>query len=83
MVRTECAHCKTPMELTIDSDLNYTVEPIQHPDMSGLDNATSRSSPAPRRDCDRGVNEKGCEPMVFMPDVDLLNLQEEGIINAF
>ncbi len=52
-VRTECAHCKTPMELMIDSDLNYTVK------------------------------EKGCEPMVFMPDVDLLNLQEESIINAF
>ncbi len=29
------------------------------------------------------VKEKGCEPMVFMPDVDLLNLQEESIINAF
>lgn len=52
-MRTECAHCKTPMELTIDSDLNYTVK------------------------------ENGCEPVVFMPDVDLLNLREESIINAF
>jgi hypothetical protein len=41
------------MELTIDSELHYT------------------------------VREKGCEPMVFMPDVDLLNLREESIINAF
>jgi hypothetical protein len=41
------------MEMTIDSDLNYTVK------------------------------EKGGEPMVFMPDVDLLNLQEENIINIF
>jgi len=23
-VRTECAHCKKPMELTIDSELNYS-----------------------------------------------------------
>ncbi len=52
-VRTECAHCKTPIELTIDSDLNYTVK------------------------------EKECEPMIFMPDVDLLNLRDESIINAF
>ncbi len=41
------------MELTIDSDLNYTAK------------------------------ERGCEPMVFMPDVDLLNLEDESIINAF
>ncbi len=41
------------MEMTIDSDLNYT------------------------------VREKGCEPMVFMPDVDLLKLEDESIINAF
>jgi hypothetical protein len=52
-VRTECAHCKAPMELTIDSDLNYK------------------------------VRDKGCEPIVFMPDVDLLNLDDESIINAF
>lgn len=52
-VRTECAHCKTPMELTIDSELNYT------------------------------VRENGCKPVIFMPDVDLLNLRDESIINAF
>ena len=52
-VRTECAHCKTPMDMTIDSDLNITVK-----------NSDSR-------------------PMVFIPDVDLLNLKEESIINAF
>ncbi len=52
-VRTECAHCRTPIEMTIDSDLNYTVK------------------------------DKSCEPLVFMPDVDLLNLEDESIINAF
>jgi hypothetical protein len=29
------------------------------------------------------VKENGCEPMVFMPDVDLLTLEDENIINAF
>ena len=52
-VRTECAHCKTPMEMTIDSDLNITVKDTES------------------------------RPMVFMPDVDLLNLKEESIISAF
>ena len=52
-VRTECAHCKTPMEMTIDSDLNIKIK-----------DSESR-------------------PMVFVPDVDLLNLKEESIINAF
>ncbi len=52
-VRTECAHCKEPMELTIDSDLNFTVK------------------------------DGGRAPMVFIPDVDLLTLQDESIINAF
>jgi hypothetical protein len=42
-----------PMELTIGSDLNFTVK------------------------------EKGCEPMIFVPDVDLLTLEDESIINAF
>ena len=52
-VRTECAHCKTPMEMTIDSDLNITVK------------------------------DRESRPMAFMPDVDLLNIKEENIINAF
>ena len=52
-VRTECAHCKTPMEMTIDSDLDITVK------------------------------DSDSKPMVFIPDVDLLNLKEESIINAF
>lgn len=52
-VRTECAHCKTPMEMTIDSDLNITTK-----------DSESR-------------------PMAFVPDVDLLNMKEESIINAF
>ncbi len=41
------------MELTIDSDCNYTAK------------------------------DKECDPFVFMPDVDLLNLKDESIINAF
>jgi hypothetical protein len=52
-VRTECAHCRTPVELTVDSDLNYT------------------------------VRDDGCDPVIFVPDVDLLKLKEESIINAF
>lgn len=52
-VRSSCAHCKTPMEMTIDSDLNITVK-----------DSESR-------------------PMVFVPDVDLLNLKEVSIINEF
>jgi hypothetical protein len=52
-VRTECAHCKRPMELTINSDLTYE------------------------------TGDSGSEPMVFIPDVDLLNLDDENIINAF
>jgi hypothetical protein len=42
-----------PMELTIDSDLNYTVK------------------------------ERGCEPIVYVPDIDLWSLPDESIINAF
>ncbi len=52
-VRTECVHCKRPMELTIDDDLDYTVK------------------------------EQGAEPVIFVPDVDLLTLEDESIINAF
>jgi hypothetical protein len=29
------------------------------------------------------VKDKTCEPIVFMPDVDLLNLEDESIIDAF
>jgi hypothetical protein len=29
------------------------------------------------------VKEKGCNPIVFIPDVDLVNLEDESIINAF
>jgi hypothetical protein len=29
------------------------------------------------------VRDKGCKPVVFIPDVDLLRLEEESIINAF
>jgi hypothetical protein len=53
MVNTERAHCSRPMEIKIDSDLNYTVK------------------------------EEGCKPLVFVPDVNLFNLEDESIINAF
>jgi len=52
-VNTECAHCKKPMEIVIDSDLDFT------------------------------VSEQGCEPIVFVPSVDLFKIEEESIINAF
>ncbi len=52
-VHTECAHCKKPMELTIDSELNYSA--------AG----------------------KGCEPVVYAPDLDLFTLPEKNIIKAF
>ena len=29
------------------------------------------------------AKEDGCEPIVFVPDVDLFKLEEESIINAF
>ncbi len=29
------------------------------------------------------VKDKTCEPIVFMPDVDLMNLKDESIISAF
>ncbi len=29
------------------------------------------------------IKDEDCEPVAFIPDVDLLNLDEENIINAF
>ncbi len=29
------------------------------------------------------VKEKECNPIIFIPDVDLLKLKDESIINAF
>ncbi|MFH0754205.1 MAG: hypothetical protein V2A70_06545 [Candidatus Omnitrophota bacterium] len=29
------------------------------------------------------VKEKGCAPIVFVPDINLLKLEDENIINAF
>jgi len=52
-VKSSCAHCGKPIELTIDSDLNCT------------------------------VHDPEARPLVFVPDVDLLTLREENIINAF
>ncbi len=53
LVKTECAHCSKPMELSIDSDLRFT------------------------------VRTEACDPVVFVPDVDLFKLEDESIINAF
>jgi len=53
VVKTECAHCAEPMEIEIDSDLNYKVK------------------------------EEGCEPVVFVPDVNLFELEEDSIIDSF
>jgi len=53
LVKTECAHCSKPMEIEIDSDLNYEVK------------------------------EEGCEPVVFVPEVNLFELEEDSIIDSF
>jgi hypothetical protein len=52
-VKTECAHCARPIEMTIDSDLGFT------------------------------VREEGCEPVIFVPQVDLFKVEDENIIDAF
>ena len=52
-VETECAHCSRPMEMSIDSDLNYK------------------------------TNDERCNPIIFVPDIDLLNLKEDSIIDSF
>jgi hypothetical protein len=54
-VNTECAHCGRPMEIEIDSEINFHV-----------------------RD-----EEKGCSPVAFVPDVNVLTLKDKSIINAF
>ena len=53
LLKTECAHCSQPMEIEIDSDLNYEVK------------------------------EEGCEPVVFVPEVNLFALEEDSIIDSF
>jgi len=53
LVKTECAHCSEPMEIEIDSDLNYKIK------------------------------KEGCEPVVFVPDVNLFELEEDSIIDSF
>jgi len=53
LVKTECAHCSKPMEIEIDSDLNYKAK------------------------------EEGCEPVVFVPDINLFELEEDSIIDSF
>jgi len=51
-VRSQCAHCQEPLDLTIDSSMNISV----------------------RQDT---------EPLVFVPDVDLYDLDEPIIIESF
>jgi hypothetical protein len=52
-VETECAHCSTPMEIEIDSNLRYK------------------------------TNDEGCEPIIFVPDVDLFTIKDDSIIDSF
>lgn len=52
-VNTECAHCSRPMEMEIDSELDYSVK------------------------------EEGCKPIVFVPDVDVLKIESDNIIDGF
>jgi hypothetical protein len=53
LVKTECAHCSEPMEIEIDSDLNYKVKEV------------------------------GCKPIVFVPDINLFELEDDSIIDSF
>jgi hypothetical protein len=34
-------------------------------------------------DCTYTVKDEGCDPCIFIPDVDLLTLKDENIIDAF
>jgi hypothetical protein len=34
-------------------------------------------------DLEYSVKQAGCDPIVFTPEVDLINLKEESIIDAF
>jgi hypothetical protein len=34
-------------------------------------------------DLNYAVKEEGCEPIVFVPDVNLFKIEDESIINAF
>jgi hypothetical protein len=52
-IETECAHCSSPMEIEIDSNLRYK------------------------------TNDESCEPVVFVPDVDFFNLEDDSIIDPF
>jgi hypothetical protein len=52
-VETECGHCREPLHIAIDSDLDCSVE------------------------------EAGAEPLVYVPLLDLRNLDEPSIIDRF
>ena len=52
-IETECGHCHEPIQIEIDSELNYR------------------------------VMEKGAEPLVYVPMVDLQKLEEPSIIDSF
>lgn len=53
-VETECAYCKSPMRLEIDSDMNC-----------------------------RCPEEPDCDPVIFVPDVNIGRLEDPNIIDAF
>jgi hypothetical protein len=52
-VETECAHCSSPMEIEIDSNLHYK------------------------------TNNERCEPVIFVPDIDLFSIKDDSIIDSF
>jgi len=52
-IETECAHCSSPMEIEIDSNLNYK------------------------------ANDERCEPVIFVPDINLFNIKDDSIIDSF
>jgi hypothetical protein len=52
-LETECAHCSSPMEIEIDSNLRYK------------------------------VNDERCDPVIFVPDINLFNINDDSIIDAF
>jgi hypothetical protein len=52
-VVTECAHCSSPMEMEIDSNLHYK------------------------------TNNERCEPVIFVPDIDLFGIKDDSIIDSF
>jgi hypothetical protein len=52
-IDSECAHCGHPMEIEINSELEYK------------------------------SREKDCQPVIFVPDVNLFKVEDDSIIDSF